>query len=98
MTTYDIIGKVAIDHTFDCLGEPHGDGGRLFEAYEDMQQLHQGGESMWYVLATVWPILDKIMVSQVEPTLLTSHYTLLIAQVQLLTNAHTNSLRTMRRE
>jgi hypothetical protein len=62
-TTYDIIGKIAIDHDFNSLGEPHGEGGMLFEAYEHMQKIHQGSGGLWTNITTMWPVLDKIWVS-----------------------------------
>lgn len=61
--TYDIIGQVAIDHTFDTLGQPHGEGGELFEKYEKMQQMVPGSGGYRQEIGVVLPWIDKIAVS-----------------------------------
>jgi hypothetical protein len=61
--TYDIIGEIAIDHQFNTLSDPHGEGGELFEKYERMQQLVVGSEATRQDLAVMFPLLEKIAVS-----------------------------------
>jgi len=61
--TYDIIGQVAIDHSFNTLTDPHGEGGELFEKYERMQQVVAGSAATRQDLATMFPNLEKIAVS-----------------------------------
>ena len=61
--TYDIIGRIAIDHAFNTLTDPHGAGGELFEKYERMQQVVAGSAATRQDLATMFPILEKIAVS-----------------------------------
>ena len=61
---YDIIGRIAIDHTFDSLGKPHGPGGELFEKYEKMQQRVYGSQGLRQELSVIIPGLDKISVGR----------------------------------
>lgn len=61
--TYDLIGKVAIDHVFDSTGNWHGPGGQMFDKYERMQQLVPGSVGIRGQLSMMWPWFDKIFVS-----------------------------------
>lgn len=66
--TYDIIGEIAIDHQFNALSDPHGEGGELFENYERMQQVVTGSSATRQDLAVLFPILEKIAVSRLVQT------------------------------
>ena len=68
--TYDLIGKIAIDHSFDALSDYHGDGGDMFEKYERMQQLTAGCTDLRGNLGMMFPWLDRIWVSFVFASLI----------------------------
>ena len=65
-STYDIIGKLAIDHDFDSLNTPEGPGGELFDKYAAMQQYVQGGQAGRQDLSVLFPLLDKLFVSKLS--------------------------------
>lgn len=61
--TYDLIGLISIDHTFDSVGDWNGKGGKMFELYEHMQQWCQGSSGIRQTLTLVFPWIDWISVS-----------------------------------
>ncbi|WWC60827.1 uncharacterized protein I303_103403 [Kwoniella dejecticola CBS 10117] len=58
--TFDIIGQVGIDHTFDSTGDWEGEGGELFERYEKMQMPFYGWK---FVIGLIFPWFERIMPS-----------------------------------
>jgi hypothetical protein len=55
---YDIIGRLAMNHSFDCLGDSHGPGGVMLEAYMDMQQFQGEMSETWAMFTAIWPFLE----------------------------------------
>nr|XP_019042522.1 hypothetical protein I302_09131 [Kwoniella bestiolae CBS 10118]OCF21452.1 hypothetical protein I302_09131 [Kwoniella bestiolae CBS 10118] len=59
--TFDIIGQVGIDHTFNSAGEWEGEGGRLFDKYERMQYPTNG---LKFLMGLLWPCFEKVFPSE----------------------------------
>ncbi|KAL7424269.1 hypothetical protein Q5752_001856 [Cryptotrichosporon argae] len=62
--TYDIVGEIALGHEFNALGDPHGEGGHMFEAYEHGQTLCQGSVGFRGLLTIMYPWIDKVWPSE----------------------------------
>ncbi|KAK4686357.1 hypothetical protein P7C73_g3767, partial [Tremellales sp. Uapishka_1] len=59
---YDIVGQLAIDHSFDSLGNYEAEGGIMFDAYEKMQQLCHGTNGLRSIASITFPFIDQIYV------------------------------------
>lgn len=62
-SAYDMIGKIAIGHDFNCLTEPLGVGGEMYHRYERMQTFIMGGK-LRYDAGCLMPWLDYIWVGR----------------------------------